>query len=99
MHPSHIQHLVCPLDQQPLALQDGSEFDGEFVRNGSLVSPSGRVYPIVNFIPRFTDESYAANFSLEWGLHPTIQHESQSGNTLYRLRFAEETRWEEDLSG
>jgi SAM-dependent methyltransferase len=99
MHRSHISYLVCPVDRQPLTLQDGSEFDGDFIRNGALISQSGRRYPIVDYIPRFTDDTYAANFSVQWGLYPTIQHEAHSGLTLYRRRFAEATRWEEDLSG
>jgi uncharacterized protein YbaR (Trm112 family) len=61
MHPSHISYLVCPVDRQPLTLQDGSEFDGDFIRNGALISQSGRRYPIVDYIPRFTDDTYAAN--------------------------------------
>jgi SAM-dependent methyltransferase len=98
MHPSHIPLLVCPREQGALTLVD-AVYDGDYVRSGLLQASSGRSYPIREFIPRFTDEGYAKNFTVEWEKHPTILHESMSRSTLYRKRFAEETRWPDNLDG
>jgi SAM-dependent methyltransferase len=98
MHPSHIPLLVCPRDHGPLKLVNPIYEDG-YVRSGSLQASSGRSYPVREYIPRFADEGYARNFTVEWEKHPTILHESMSNTTLYRKRFAEETRWPDKLDG
>jgi SAM-dependent methyltransferase len=99
MHHSYLDFLVCPVGGEPLRLGGGAEYDGDFIRRGTLASPSGRTYPIVDFVPRFTGEGYAASFSLEWQRHPDILRETKSNYQLYRTRFSAETKWEEDLTG
>lgn len=99
MHERFIEHLVCPNTKTPLAIKSVIEREGKFIKEGILVNKRGDEYPIRGFIPRFTGDDYASNFSLEWEKHPTILDELTSGYALYRTRFAEETRWEEDLSG
>lgn len=98
MHRDHVELFVCPLEGTPLALEE-SESDGPFVRTGALVSPAGRSYPIRDFVPRFSGEGYASNFSVEWEKHATILHQVTSGYEAYERRFRTETKWPDDLSG
>lgn len=99
MHTSHVQFLVCPQDGSPLSINEIHERDGDFIRSGSLVSSSGAVYRIVEYVPRFTGEDYEASFSVEWERHPWILHQSRSDLQIYWTRFNDETRWEQDLTG
>ncbi|MGU3287591.1 class I SAM-dependent methyltransferase [Methylobacterium mesophilicum] len=96
MHPSFIRHLVCPADQSELNLLNAT-FEGEFIRSGELRSASGKSYPIREFIPRFTSDDYANNFSVEWEKHPDILHQLSSNMTMYRTRFNDETKWPQNL--
>ena len=99
MHVSHIDYLACPFTGSPLHIKQSSEMDGEFIREGTLESSEGRVYPVRNYIPRFSDEVYARSFSVEWEQHPEILQEAISNYSAYRERFARETKWESELSG
>jgi SAM-dependent methyltransferase len=63
MKPWLVDHLVCPEDGSPLLLDIG-EMDGDEVKTGILRSPSGRVYPIRNWVPRFVAaDDYSGTFS------------------------------------
>ena len=54
----------------------------------------GRVYGIVNGIPRFVaDENYAANFGFLWNRFRRTQLDSHSGAPISRERFVRETAW------
>jgi SAM-dependent methyltransferase len=99
MHERFIDYLVCPETKEPLTIKSVRESKGSFIKEGVLVNNRGDEYPIRGFIPRFTGDSYAYNFTLEWEKHPTILDELISSYSLYRKRFAEETKWEENLLG
>ena len=99
MHERFVKYLFCPESKASLTLKSVKEREGCFIREGVLVSELGREYPIRGFIPRFTEDDYASNFTFEWEKHPTILDELTSGYSLYRTRFSDETKWEEDLSG
>lgn len=74
--------LRCPecgfLLTLEVVLQKGAE-----VREGSLgCTFCSKVFPIVNFIPRFVEgDGYADAFSYEWNVHQTTQLDSVSGRT------------------
>jgi SAM-dependent methyltransferase len=101
MNPKLLDILVCPDTGEPLGLEV-QEYDSQQdqVRTGRLVSPSGKVYPILNSIPRFVDtDEYAGNFSMQWHLHKTTQYATES-NPFSRLQFQEVSGWRpEDLRG
>lgn len=60
---SFIQHLVCPHEGTPLQLEI-TRMDGEEVIEGSLRTPSGRIYPIRAGVPRFVNsDAYVTTFS------------------------------------
>jgi SAM-dependent methyltransferase len=99
MHPSFLKDLVCPRDKSTPSRQEHQRRGGGYWQHGTLISTAGTEYPIRDFIPRFSDEDYCANFTVEWAKHPHILHEAQSNLSMYRARFAAETKWEEDLSG
>jgi SAM-dependent methyltransferase len=57
-------------------------------------------YPIVNGIPRFTDERYVHSFSMEWGIHSDTMLDSKSGLSHAEDSFFERTGLtKEDLKG
>src|SRR5688572_17884032 len=47
-----LDYLACPVTGARLELTDAS-MDGDEIVRGTLVSPQGRRYPIVNGVPRF----------------------------------------------
>jgi uncharacterized protein YbaR (Trm112 family)/2-polyprenyl-3-methyl-5-hydroxy-6-metoxy-1,4-benzoquinol methylase len=47
-----LDYLACPVTRAGLELTDAS-MDGDEIVHGTLVSPEGRRYPIVNGVPRF----------------------------------------------
>jgi len=64
---------------------DGSELV-EF--EGNLLGNDGRVYPIINGIPRFVDAShYSADFGIQWNKFPATQLDSRNGTTLSAERL------------
>jgi uncharacterized protein YbaR (Trm112 family) len=99
MHASLLKYLACPRDQSTLHVKNISAEAGGYWQHGLLVSTSGTECPIRDFIPRFSADDYCANFTVEWAEQPHILHEAQSSLSMYRARFAAETKWEEDLSG
>src|SRR5256885_1205514 len=65
MKPWLADQLVCPYDGGRMQLEI-EETDGDEIKTGSLRSPSGRIYPIRNCIPRFADsDAYAQSFSTQ----------------------------------
>jgi SAM-dependent methyltransferase len=63
MKPSFVNHLVCPFERSPLALEI-HEMDGDEVQEGLLHTPSGRSYPIRAGVPRFVaSDDYVNTFS------------------------------------
>ena len=63
MKPSFVNHLVCPVEGSPLTLEI-HEMEGDEVKEGILLTPSGRLYPIRAGVPQFvTSDDYVATFS------------------------------------
>jgi uncharacterized protein YbaR (Trm112 family) len=93
MHSRFVDYLVCPKSKSPLKIKSIFESDGSFIKEGVLVSKEGIEYPVRGWIPRFSEDDYTENFSLEWKKHPLILDELSSGYSLYRKRFRDETKW------
>lgn len=79
------------------------EKSGESVFSGKLIyktDPEHQI-PIVKGIPRFVgSENYSDNFGLQWNLFKATQLDSQSGLSLTRDRFWQNTKWSsEELAG
>jgi len=54
----------------------------------------GRIYDVVNGIPRFVPaENYASNFGFQWNRFRQTQLDSHSGLPISRDRFLRETGW------
>jgi SAM-dependent methyltransferase/uncharacterized protein YbaR (Trm112 family) len=67
-----VEHLVCPVSGDPLSVRIVTA-DGQEILEGTLISASGREYPIVGGVPRFVGgEGYVANFGFEWNRHSRI---------------------------
>ncbi|WP_299380493.1 methyltransferase domain-containing protein [uncultured Kiloniella sp.] len=99
MHPNHLKYLRCPKTGQTLCLQDEC-LENDKVKSGTLTSPSGETYPIVDFIPRFVDsDNYSENFGFEWKLHSRTQYDDDAGHKMSEERIFEVSGWERDLSG
>lgn len=101
MNKKHIEFLVCPETKRPLELESiKAETNGKLME-GTLREPiSGKIYPVVNYIPRFVPaDNYATNFGFQWLEHMETQQDSYSGVELSKKRFVEETKWAKDLSG
>lgn len=76
MNPTHLYLLACPETHSPLELQIHERSKSGQVLSGSLISRSGRRYPIVRGIPRFVSaERYAGSFGFEWNRWPRVQFE------------------------
>lgn len=76
--------------------------EGSTIVEGSLVSQqTGRAYPIVRGIPRFvSSDNYAASFGAQWNQFQRTQLDSDTGASISRQRFDDETGWtESDLKG
>jgi SAM-dependent methyltransferase/uncharacterized protein YbaR (Trm112 family) len=99
MNPDHLPLLRCPASGGPLRLESDHTVDG-CIESGCLIGPTGNVYSIRGFIPRFVEsEGYSTNFGLEWTTHARRQFDSDSGFSVSRDRFRNETRWPADLAG
>lgn len=69
MTPFLLEYLCEPLTKLPLQLVDAEYDDAGNILSGSLVSPKGNIYPIVNGIPRFTGNvstKSVHSFGEEW---------------------------------
>jgi SAM-dependent methyltransferase len=86
MRTEHLTDLVDPIDRAPLTHRDGA-----------LVAPCGRRYPIVGGIPRFVpDDRYVGSFSFEWLTHHRTQlDDAQSDESL--RSFLERTGFDRPL--
>jgi SAM-dependent methyltransferase len=79
--------LASPDTHEAVSLIDPVR-DSRGIREGTLQTPSGRRYPIVDYIPRFVDqESYAESFGKEWNIFHKTQVDSANGTTMSRTRF------------
>jgi SAM-dependent methyltransferase len=68
MYERDLPLLACPLDRSPLALKGEPKraADGEILE-AELVSKAGKVYPVTNGIPRFTENTgYNATWDFKW---------------------------------
>ncbi|MGI8959775.1 MAG: methyltransferase domain-containing protein [Bryobacteraceae bacterium] len=94
MKPRLLNWLVCPQDRGILRLKEAVEKNGE-IESGSLVCDScGRIYPVVNGVPRFVpSENYASSFGLQWNCYARVQLDSQNGTTYSRDRFYAINEW------
>jgi SAM-dependent methyltransferase len=78
-----LEYLVCPTSGNKVELEI-SEWDGDEILEGSLVSPSGERYPIRRGIPRFvSSEKYTDTFGFQWNKHARIYFD---GTYKYRTR-------------
>ncbi len=98
MKRQHLHFLISPKNGRPLSLHSEVEVGGR-IQSG-ILSDGETEWPIIDFIPRFVPlTNYADSFSLQWGNHPDIMYELDTGLTLFEDRFKKETRWEKDLNG
>jgi len=81
MNLDHLPLLVCPKSKRQLQVESIEKSVNGRIKTGVLVEPhTGKRYAIVNFIPRFVEESnYADSFGLQWQLHSRTQLDSYSG--------------------
>lgn len=67
MWPAHLDYLVDPVSGEKLTLAPTKSSPAGRVLEGTLTSPSGNVYHIVNGVPRFApSDSYVQSFSKQW---------------------------------
>lgn len=86
--------LVEPRTHYTLTLKNESQY-GSSIESGTLESPSGAIYPIVNGIPRFTGQvNYTTSFGLQWNRFAKTQLDSASGYGFSRQRFNAEVDWD-----
>ena len=79
MHPDFLSILVCPETGEPFRLEAVETISNGMIISGSLVTASGRCYPIVRGIPRFVSaEKYASSFGYEWNRWPRLQFEAEN---------------------
>ena len=82
MHAQFLPLLQCPETREPLTLEAKEIRPNGFVVTGTLSSPSGRQYPIINGIPRFVaKESYSKSWGFEWNFWPRVQFEDHLKGT------------------
>ena len=80
-----ISFLVSPVDRSPLSFQS----------DDTLIDQSGRLFSVVNGIPRFVEEkNYASSFGLQWNLFCRTQIDKYNGTTITRDRFLASTHWD-----
>jgi SAM-dependent methyltransferase len=69
MYERDLENLVCPQSLEALSLRtvtNRDPADGEIL-DGELVSPKGKIYPIVDGIPRFTENTgYNPSWDFKW---------------------------------
>jgi SAM-dependent methyltransferase len=101
MNLSLLDHLGCPCCHAPLAVDGPKSSSGEAIESGTLASPCGKTFPVVDGIPRFVHSSnYADTFGWQWNRFRNTQLDSHSGVPISRNRFVEYTRWSPaDLAG
>jgi SAM-dependent methyltransferase len=92
--------LRCPVTGEPLRFE-GTAGEGERPESGSLVTPSGRHYPVTGGVPRFVEASnYAESFGMQWNHFSGTQLDSHSGHPISAERFWHATAWQpRDLAG
>ena len=69
MTPFLLDYICCPETQEELFLSDAQYDEDGNVAAGNLATPSGKVYPIINGIPRFMDDKLlwsVSSFGDEW---------------------------------
>ena len=69
MTPNLLNYLCEPITKAPLQLVDAVTTTDGTIQSGTLVTPSGSRYPIINGIPRFVDYVPTASvesFGDEW---------------------------------
>jgi SAM-dependent methyltransferase len=91
MRESLLEILVEPKTYAPLRLEN-AERRGERIDRGVLVSSgSGRRYPIVRGIPRFSGRTYADSFGYQWNRFRAVQLDSATRTNASGRRFDRET--------
>jgi len=79
MHGKFLDLLCCPETGELLKLNSGETLPGGDIISGTLVSLSGRQYPIVRGVPRFIDrEEYVSSFGYEWNRWARLQFDSEN---------------------
>ena len=69
MTPNLLNYLCEPIAKAPLQLVDAVTTADGTIKSGTLVTPSGKRYPIINGIPRFVDyvpTASVTSFGDEW---------------------------------
>lgn len=99
MRPEHLKYLRCPKTGAELTLTQDEVENGR-VKFGTLTTPTGESYPIVDFIPRFVDaDNYAENFGFEWQIHARTQYDAEASHKLSEDRVFDVSGWGRDLTG
>jgi len=82
MHQQFIDLLKCPETGENLTLHGDEVRPNGFVVRGTLTSASGKMYPIINGIPRFVSkETYSKSWGFEWNFWPRVQFEDHLKGT------------------
>jgi SAM-dependent methyltransferase len=68
------------------------EKKNDFVKEGNLIKKERKIR-INCFIPRFCNESYCENFSLQWEKFKELQLDSRNKKDLSKKRILENTGW------
>ena len=100
MFKEHTKHLACPYCNMDLVLSINEETDGQ-IKSGELsCTKCKKVFPIINFIPRFvSSDNYADNFGFEWNIFSNVWYDEYLGLATSKERFFSETKWCEKSGG
>ena len=98
MHKKFLEYLICPKTLESLNLVDEKLDDSGRIISGKLVSEKSS-YPIINYIPRFVQSSYADNFGYQWNIHNKTQLDTDKKFNISSKRFFETTKWKDNLKG
>jgi SAM-dependent methyltransferase len=88
-----------PVSGEPMRLEVSVEKEGCIVEGA--FSRSGRVYPIVRGVPRFSPrENYAQSFGFQWQTYSTTQLDSKAmWSHVSERRLFDDTGWSTHLGG
>ena len=94
MRSEFLDLLVEPGSHLPLVLEN-AVWTREDIVKGTLQSPSGNSYPIIDGIPWFVKaENYTASFGMQWKRFARTQLDSITGCSYSRSRFEAEVGWD-----
>lgn len=79
--------IRCPECKEPFLLKN-EVYEGNEIKDGTLVCEKLHEYKIVNFVPRFVrSDAYSSSFSYEWTRFSETQLDSKLGKDLSESQF------------